>query len=131
MLHEDADMDAQLARTLIGTLVGSADLGESLATAQRVDPGHYDQWYAEWPPRRHGPKQPPDEPPNAAMRRWPAPATCGRPSTAGSRTSSFVGTWATNGCRRPTVLSGISSAGPSGTSSGRSSRCRSRSLRCI
>lgn len=47
-LHEDADMDAQLARTLIGTLVGSADLGEALVTAQRVEPGRYDQWHTEW-----------------------------------------------------------------------------------
>ncbi len=47
-LHEDADMDAQLARTLIGTLVGSADLGEALATARRVEPGRYDQWFDEW-----------------------------------------------------------------------------------
>jgi len=47
-LHDDADMDAQLARTLIGTVVGSADLGEALATAQRVEPGRYDQWFDEW-----------------------------------------------------------------------------------
>ncbi len=47
-LHEDADMDAQLARTLIGAYVGAADLGEALATAQRVEPGRYDQWFDEW-----------------------------------------------------------------------------------
>lgn len=48
VLHADADMDAQLARTLIGAAVGSADLGEALATAERVDPGGYDQWHDEW-----------------------------------------------------------------------------------
>ncbi len=47
-LHEDADMDAQLARTLIGAYLGAADLGEALATAQRVTPGDYDQWFVEW-----------------------------------------------------------------------------------
>jgi Esterase FrsA-like len=47
-LHEDADMDAQLARTLIGAYLGAADLGEALATAQRVAPGDYDQWFVEW-----------------------------------------------------------------------------------
>jgi pimeloyl-ACP methyl ester carboxylesterase len=47
-LHEDADMDAQLARTLIGAYLGAADLGEALATAQRVSPGDYDQWFVEW-----------------------------------------------------------------------------------
>ncbi len=47
-LHDDADMDAQLARTLIGAYMGAADLGEATATAQRVLAGDYDSWYAEW-----------------------------------------------------------------------------------
>ena len=47
-LHEDADMDAQLARTLIGAYVGAADLGEAIATAQSVAAGDYDGWYAAW-----------------------------------------------------------------------------------
>lgn len=47
-LHEDADMDAQLARTLIGAYVGAADLGEAITTAQRVAPGDYDQWHDQW-----------------------------------------------------------------------------------
>jgi pimeloyl-ACP methyl ester carboxylesterase len=47
-LHEDPDMDAQLARTLIGAYVGGADLGEAIATAQRVLAGDYDTWYEEW-----------------------------------------------------------------------------------
>jgi pimeloyl-ACP methyl ester carboxylesterase len=41
-------MDAQLARTLIGAYVGSADLGESIATARRVPAGAYDAWHHEW-----------------------------------------------------------------------------------
>jgi hypothetical protein len=41
-------MDAQLSRTLIGAYVGAADLGEAIATAQRVDPGDYAAWYVEW-----------------------------------------------------------------------------------
>ena len=47
-LHEDADMDAQLSRTLIGAYVGAADLGEAMATALRVAPGDYAAWHAEW-----------------------------------------------------------------------------------
>src|SRR5580704_13317243 len=47
-LHDDADMDAQLARTLIGAYMGAADLGEAMATAQRVPVGDYDSWHAEW-----------------------------------------------------------------------------------
>ncbi|MFZ1063505.1 MAG: alpha/beta fold hydrolase [Acidimicrobiales bacterium] len=41
-------MDTQLARTLIGSYVGSADLGEAIATAQRVPAGDYATWYSEW-----------------------------------------------------------------------------------
>jgi pimeloyl-ACP methyl ester carboxylesterase len=47
-LHDDADMAAQLERTLLGAYVGAADLGEALATAGRVAPGDYGQWYEEW-----------------------------------------------------------------------------------
>jgi|CZKW01.1.fsa_nt_gi pimeloyl-ACP methyl ester carboxylesterase len=47
-LHADADMAAQLERTLIGAYVGSADLGEAIATAGRVAPGEYGQWHEEW-----------------------------------------------------------------------------------
>lgn len=47
-LHGDADLAAQLERTLIGAYCGSADLGEAMATAGRVAPGDYGQWYAEW-----------------------------------------------------------------------------------
>jgi hypothetical protein len=43
-LHDDADMAAQLERTLIGAYCGSADLGEALATAGRVAPGDYGQF---------------------------------------------------------------------------------------
>ncbi len=47
-LHDDADFAAQLERTLNGAYVGSADLGEALATAGRVAAGDYDQWHDEW-----------------------------------------------------------------------------------
>jgi hypothetical protein len=47
-LQDDADMDAQLALTLIGAYAGGADLGESIATAQRVPEGDYDRWHVEW-----------------------------------------------------------------------------------
>lgn len=47
-LHDDADMAAQLERTLIGAYCGSADLGEAVAAAARVGPGEYGQWYQEW-----------------------------------------------------------------------------------
>jgi hypothetical protein len=47
-LHDDADMDAQLVRTMIGAYVGAADLGESIATARSVEAGDYDGWYAAW-----------------------------------------------------------------------------------
>jgi pimeloyl-ACP methyl ester carboxylesterase len=47
-LHDDADMAAQLERTLIGAYCGSSDLGEAMATAGRVAPGDYGQWYEEW-----------------------------------------------------------------------------------
>ncbi len=48
MLHEDADMDGQLQRTLMGAYADCADLGEAMATAGRVAPGDYAQWYEEW-----------------------------------------------------------------------------------
>ncbi len=48
MLHEDADMAAQLQRTLIGAHADSADLGEAMATAGRMAPVNYAQWYEEW-----------------------------------------------------------------------------------
>ena len=47
-LHPDADMAAQLERTLIGAYVGAADLGEALAVASRVEAGDYDAWHCEW-----------------------------------------------------------------------------------
>ena len=47
-LHEDPDMDAQLSRTLIGAYVGACDLGEAIATAERVPVDDYDLWFDEW-----------------------------------------------------------------------------------
>ncbi len=47
-LHHDADMAAQLARTLIGAYADAADLGEALAVAGRVAAGDYGMWHQEW-----------------------------------------------------------------------------------
>ena len=47
-LHDDADMEAQLQRTLIGAYADAADLGEAMATAGQVAPGDYGQWYEKW-----------------------------------------------------------------------------------
>ncbi len=47
-LHDDADMGAQLERTMIGAYVDAADLGEAIATARSVAAGDYDGWYAAW-----------------------------------------------------------------------------------
>jgi hypothetical protein len=47
-LHDDADMEAQLSRTLIGAYIGAADIGEAMVTAQRVAPGDYSAWFTEW-----------------------------------------------------------------------------------
>lgn len=47
-LLDDADMDAQLGRTLIAVAADAADLGEALATASRARPGDYDSWFDEW-----------------------------------------------------------------------------------
>jgi len=44
----DADMDAQLGRTLVAIAAEAADLGEALATASRTVAGDYDSWFAEW-----------------------------------------------------------------------------------
>lgn len=48
ILFDDADMDAQLSRTLIAVAAEAADLGEVMATASRVTEGDYDSWFAEW-----------------------------------------------------------------------------------
>ncbi len=48
ILLDDADMDAQLGRTLIAVSADAADLGEALATASRTTAGDYDSWFTEW-----------------------------------------------------------------------------------
>lgn len=48
ILLDDAEMDAQLSRTLIAVAAGAADLGEALATASRTTAGDYDSWFTEW-----------------------------------------------------------------------------------
>jgi pimeloyl-ACP methyl ester carboxylesterase len=48
-IHFDsAEHDAQLGRTLVGAYSGSADLGEALATASRIQPVDAATWYAQW-----------------------------------------------------------------------------------
>jgi hypothetical protein len=41
-------LDAQLQRSAAAICSGSADLGEVIATAGRIVPGDYDNWYSEW-----------------------------------------------------------------------------------
>jgi len=48
ILLDDADLDAQLSRTLIASSADAADLGEALATASRTRAGDYDSWFDEW-----------------------------------------------------------------------------------
>ena len=48
ILLDDAEMDAQLSRTLVAIAAEAADIGEALATARRVTEGDYDSWYREW-----------------------------------------------------------------------------------
>jgi dienelactone hydrolase len=48
ILLDDAEMDAQLSRTLIAVSAEAADLGEALATASRTIAGDYDSWFSEW-----------------------------------------------------------------------------------
>jgi hypothetical protein len=48
ILLADAEMDAQLGRTMIAVAAEAADLGEVVTTAARVIDGDYDSWFAEW-----------------------------------------------------------------------------------
>jgi hypothetical protein len=48
ILLDDADLDAQLSRTLIAVAAEAADIGEALATASRTTAGDYDSWFTEW-----------------------------------------------------------------------------------
>jgi hypothetical protein len=48
ILLDDADMDAQLSRTLIAVAAEAADIGEALATAGRTTAGDYDSWFTQW-----------------------------------------------------------------------------------
>lgn len=48
-LHfDDAELDGQLQRTMVKALARSADPGEALAAAARIEPGDPDSWYSEW-----------------------------------------------------------------------------------
>jgi len=81
-------MDAQLARTLIGTYVGGADLGEPSRLLS--DPaGDYDAWHDEWTVATAA-QQTAEQ---AARKGLPVLAgapTCGHRNTAASRISSFA-----------------------------------------
>jgi hypothetical protein len=48
ILLDDADLDAQLGRTLIAIAAEAADIGEALATAARTTAGDYDSWFTQW-----------------------------------------------------------------------------------
>ena len=48
LFFDDADFDGQLQRTMSAAYVGSADLGEALATAQRIKPGDPVSWFDCW-----------------------------------------------------------------------------------
>ncbi|MBL8893759.1 MAG: hypothetical protein JNJ53_04110 [Rhizobiales bacterium] len=48
LFFDDTDFDDQLQRTMSAAYVGSADLGEALATAQRIKPGDPVSWFDCW-----------------------------------------------------------------------------------
>jgi Esterase FrsA-like len=48
----DDEFDEQLGRTLVAAATECADLGEAMATADRITPGDFNSWYQEW--RRMG-----------------------------------------------------------------------------
>ncbi|MEY7848284.1 alpha/beta hydrolase family protein [Natrarchaeobius sp. A-rgal3] len=45
---DDDEFEAQLERALAKAVYGCAEVGECLATADRIDDGEYDSWYDEW-----------------------------------------------------------------------------------
>ncbi len=45
---DDPEFDAQLQRTVAAINASSADIGEVLATASRVVPGNFDDWFTQW-----------------------------------------------------------------------------------
>lgn len=45
---DDPEFDAQLQRTASAVNADSADLGETLATARRVAPGDFNDWFTQW-----------------------------------------------------------------------------------
>ncbi|HEY7064060.1 MAG TPA: alpha/beta fold hydrolase [Chloroflexota bacterium] len=48
VLFDNPEYDGQLLRALGATYYGGADVGECLATAQRIQEGDDASWYAEW-----------------------------------------------------------------------------------
>jgi len=48
LFFDNADFDGQLQRTMSAAYAGSVDLGEALATAQRIKPGDPASWFDCW-----------------------------------------------------------------------------------
>jgi hypothetical protein len=48
LFFDDIEFDAQLQRTAAVVNSSSADLGEILATASRIAPGDFDDWFVKW-----------------------------------------------------------------------------------
>ena len=129
-LHEDPDMDAQLARTLIGTYVGGADLGEAIATAQRVQAGDYGGWHDEWDRTATAAQQTAEQAAQKGLLVLAGRGYLGPRNTAASRTSSFDMTLPTNGSPVRTASSETSFASPCRSCPGRLNPSRSPSIRC-
>lgn len=45
---DDDQFDEQFGRTLVAAVTGCADLGEAMATADRITPGDVNSWHQEW-----------------------------------------------------------------------------------
>lgn len=48
LVFEDAEFDGQLQRAISKAYERCSDIGECLATAQRIQQGDYDSWYDQW-----------------------------------------------------------------------------------
>jgi hypothetical protein len=48
LVFDDAEFDGQLQRAVSKAYERCSDIGECLATAQRIQQGDYDSWYDQW-----------------------------------------------------------------------------------
>src|ERR671939_433811 len=48
LVFDDAELDGQLQRAISKAYERCSDIGECLATAQRIQQGDYDSWYDQW-----------------------------------------------------------------------------------